>query len=662
MLIGAAIIAFALIMSWLINIDRSERSMASSVSTSDSLLHQSIRKDKLSPPRSPRRHILRPDRCILIVLSLTLTILLGVLIVSTREYIKQNMAQLNRLFQFCLLHEHNYYLNFVPLPIALAILLLLIVNQTRIERSRSKGETRSLHIPIPFNPFSKVNRFDTMVLCGLISHEILAMIEELFLQTTSMKLLTSNGPLFDLIRQIGLIMIMGLRYYPVYAVMDLSDRHILYYGLCAFYMWVDFGLRIFEQIVCVNNSVLIRAWQRFQELQQETSRWMATTTTSMISALDDDDDLRPGERKGYFHRIEDRLAFRRIKPSSSTPVIPSMQVSHAQNFVPFSCSDLPVFSQNWSSIYLNISAVTSPTDSPSTFDQFGIDASTINVLKYTPYYLCLIYICLRLTYLLFISIYQSVFRCDNETIRRKHVYHEPTFTQRSPPTTEYHYVRDLFARTSRNASDQHRRCSLIKSLFGRIYRPMKYFQYSKQILNMYMIGFMLIYYLTFNILQTGFFVIEKLSSFILMPLSIVYDELDLPEPKPMNLKYEILLACLLTALIYCGQLFLGLKNYQRHMLQAYRGINLELPSRTTLSKARYASKHIHYAGYFIAYLICGYILVGNLLFLLLVTLRITLQHLVLLEDIAKVLIPIFVIYLVNFLIHSFLTRTCFLEK
>ena len=307
---------------------------------------------------------------------------------------------------------------------------------------------------------------------------------------------------------------------------------------------------------------------------------------------------------------------------------------------------------------MNISAVSHPNDSESTFDQFGIDASMINVLKYAPYYLCLTYISLRLTYLLLISIYQSVFCCDKETSTKKHVYHEPTFISRSLPTMEYHYVRDLFARTSRNASTTHWGCSLL----SRIYRPMKYFQYSKQILNMYMIAFMLIYYLTFNILQTGFFVIEKLSSFILMPLLIVYDELDLPEPKPMNLKYEIILACVFTALVYYGQLFLGLKNYQRHMLQAYRGISLELPSRSTLNQARYASKHIHYAGYFIAYLVCGYVLLGNLLFLLLVTLRITFQHLVLVEDIAKVLIPIFVIYLVNFLIHWFLTRTCFLEK
>ena len=310
MLMGAAIIVFALVISLIINFDRSDRSLASSVSSSDHLLpSQSTLKRRLDTPRSPREYHVQPDRCILIILTLTLTMLLCVLIVSTRQYIKENVAQLDRLFQFCLPHDNNYYLNFIPLPVALLILLLLIVNQTR--------DRRSLHIPIPFNPFSKVNRFDTMILCGLISHEILAMIEDLFLQTTSMRLLTTNGPLFDLIRQIGLIMIMGLRYYPVYAVMDSTDRNVLYYGLCAFYMWLDFGLRVFEQIVCVNNSALVRAWQKFQELQRETSRWMGSTTAAAAAFVLDDDDIGPGERRGYF---------RRMKPTT-TPALPSLQVS-----------------------------------------------------------------------------------------------------------------------------------------------------------------------------------------------------------------------------------------------------------------------------------------------------------------------------------------------
>ena len=45
-----------------------------------------------------------------------------------------------------------------------------------------------------------------MILCGVVSHEILEIIEEIFLKATQMNLITINGPLFDLIRQIGLLL------------------------------------------------------------------------------------------------------------------------------------------------------------------------------------------------------------------------------------------------------------------------------------------------------------------------------------------------------------------------------------------------------------------------------------------------------------------------
>lgn len=88
---------------------------------------------------------------------------------------------------------------------------------------------------------------------------------------------------------------------------------------------------------------------------------------------------------------------------------------------------------------------------------------------------------------------------------------------------------------------------------------------------MYMIAFMLTYYLTFNILHGGFYIIEKFYSILVIPLLVLFDELDLPQPKPFNLKYEMIVACTFTAVIYYGQLLWGMKNYQKHMLDAYKG-------------------------------------------------------------------------------------------
>jgi hypothetical protein len=159
-----------------------------------------------------------------------------------------------------------------------------------------------------------------MILCGIVSHEILEIMEELFIKTTQMKLLTINGPLFDLIRQIGLIIIVGLRYYPVYAVIEMSNANILYYALCSFYMWLDLILRVFEQAFCINMNPLIRAWQKFEQFKNELnekyqSNVLISTTTMFMPEYEDS---RSGGFRNRFQRIKDRMAFRGTKLTTTT--------------------------------------------------------------------------------------------------------------------------------------------------------------------------------------------------------------------------------------------------------------------------------------------------------------------------------------------------------
>ncbi|CAF0891208.1 unnamed protein product [Rotaria sp. Silwood1] len=613
-------------------------------------------KDQYSFSFYIRNLFLKQKRFILIILSIILTIFICMIIINARNYIKEIVNHSTRLFQFCILYENNYYHNLLTLPIALVIILLIIINQTRKEYYQLNKEKLSIYIPIPFNPFSKINRFDTIILCGIVSHEILEIIEEIFLRTTQIKLLTMTGPLFDLIRQIGLIIIVGLRYYPVYSVIELSNGNILYYVLCSLYMWLDLILRIFEHVFCVNINPLIRAWKKFEQFKHElTTRYESnslTMTTTMF--MPENEDIHSEAFRDRFHRVKDRFLFRGTK-SITTTIASTIQPS-----------SLSIHTLNWSSIDLNISMFINHNDSQSTFDQFGIDRSIVCVLKYAPYYLCLTYICFRLTYLLIINIYHLFLSCDNtkNSIKKslKHIYHKPINCSRESLSIEYHYVHHLFEKSFETLIKNEKKISLFKILLYKIYRPNKYFHYSKQILNIYMIAFMLIYYLTFNILQNGFNLIEKIYSFTLIPLLILYDEFDLPEPKLYNLKYEMILACFLTAIIYFIQLLFGMKNYQKHMLNAYKGIFIDIPPRSAFKNVRLISKHIHYPGYCIAYLTIGYIIIGNIIFFSLIALHVLFKHLFLMEEFATIFIPILVIYLITFIIQWFLSRTFFLQK
>ncbi|UJR10436.1 hypothetical protein I4U23_014640 [Adineta vaga] len=684
-IIGIAIILIACIMSYIINIDRSDDSWSFrkilhgqyppvSNSAQNSMKRPLKSIDHLHTTNSHdytyhssrcsnfRKLFIKPKKLLLILLPITLTIIICVIIINAKDYVKETLIHSTELFQFCILYENNYYHNLLTLPLALVIILFIVFNQTRKEYTKEKF---SIYIPLPFNPFSKQNRFDTMILCGIISHEILEIIEEMFLKTAQMKLLTINGPLLDLIRQFGLIIIIGLRYYPVFAVIEMANANILYYALCSLYMWLDLCLRVFEQVFCINMNPFIRTWQKFEQLKTElTAKYernlLMTSTVTPIFLPEYEDARSGGEFRNRLHRFRERFSFRGTKLTATTTTTTTTTI--ASTIQTFASPQLSPHSLNWSSINLNLSTSIHTNDSLSTFEQFGFDSSTISVLKYAPYYLCLTYICCRLTYLLILNLYQTFFCCNNERNSQKrsmkHIYHEPTFSSRQIQPIEYRYVQNLFQKSYQ----YQQQLSFIKSFLYQFYRPEKYFQYSKQILNLYIIAFMLIYYLTFNILENGFNLIEKIYSFTLMPLLILYDELDLPEPKLSNLKYEMIFACCLTSMIYFGQLFIGMKHYQRHMLDAYRGIFIDIPSRSTFKNARLMSKNIHYPGYCIAYLTFGYLIIGNLLFFMFVILRVLCKHLFLVEEIAKVLIPLLVIYLMVFIVQWFLSKTFFLQK
>lgn len=295
---------------------------------------------------------IKPKRLILIICPIILTILISILIIHSRRYIKDNILKSSftnstRLFEFCTLYDNNYYVNLITLPFAIVIILLIIINQTRSNYCRSNKEnnckTSSFYTPIPFNPFSKVNRFDTMILCGIVSHEILQIIEEIFLKATDMKSITMRGPLFDLIRQIGLVIIIGMRYYPVYTIIEMANANVLYYALCALYMWMDLVLRIIEQSYCVNIGPLIKTWHKFQQFKNEiTSKFgkNALLTTTMLMQSEHENSGSGGGLKGYYQRVRDRVPIRRLRTSTvAAGLIPDNQVNRNRIFFKMTLSN-----------------------------------------------------------------------------------------------------------------------------------------------------------------------------------------------------------------------------------------------------------------------------------------------------------------------------------
>ncbi|CAF4430751.1 unnamed protein product, partial [Adineta steineri] len=83
--------------------------------------------------------------------------------------------------------------------------------------------------------------------------------------------------------------------------------------------------------------------------------------------------------------------------------------------------------------------------------------------------------------------------------------------------------------------------------------------------------------------------------------------LNFPIPKLVR---PYLFAVFITLIVIVLQLLVLLANMRRNLLQLFRGEDCEIPRRQRSRYVSYASGNIHFAGYFIGYLIWGFILIA----------------------------------------------------
>ena len=168
---------------------------------------------------------------------------------------------------------------------------------------------------------------------------------------------------------------------------------------------------------------------------------------------------------------------------------------------------------------------------------------------------------------------------------------------------------------------------------------MRHFRFSKQVLNTFMIAFILLYFFTVFILRTSTVFGAWLVRRIQLLFQIIFGNF-LPSFsfQDHNLSIEITAACLITSLICFIQLSLSLRSFQKYVLQLHRGGELSNKNMKDNAKSKdlfpnlfkkdhqavisnksnlretMVSHSLHYPGYLIAYLTNSYFLMFAILF------------------------------------------------
>jgi len=322
------------------------------------------------------------------------------------------------------------------------------------------------------------------------------------------------------------------------------------------------------------------------------------------------------------------------------------------------------------------------TDIIDTFAYYGTGRNLIAIQLCTdiPRFFCLAYINVKLPILLIKKIYYRFWKkiSSEKRMLMKLTREQQTFLHISrPDSVEMLYVRNLFRSSDQRPHSQ--------TLVGRIIPKIIYewrddFRFSARVLCIYSSIALLLYYVAIQaIIQVLPLLasIEKTFQELLNAITTVFmpvPDVDYAEaedaataetsnfPIP-HLIRPYLFALLFTFMIIIAQLLVLLANIRRNLFQAFRGDDTELPRRQKSRYISYASGNIHFAGYFIGYLIWGFILTATFVSIICICIEafIVYGSVRLIEKILKTIIPSILFVFFKQYLNKLLTQYCFLQ-
>ncbi|CAM4901386.1 unnamed protein product [Rotaria socialis] len=299
-------------------------------------------------------------------------------------------------------------------------------------------------------------------------------------------------------------------------------------------------------------------------------------------------------------------------------------------------------------------------------EYYGTDSQLLVLQLCTdiPRFLCLAYVGIKLPALLINQILLKLTREERVILRAS-----------QPDSSEMLYLQNLFRSPDQRLCTQHRFGRLIPKW---IYEWRDDFYFSARVLCVYSATILLIFFITVQacvqILPTLHSIQKIIQDFFDLLSSFGNTDEDImfsaTESKPTNSQFPVpnlerpyALAVVTTVLIIVVQSLVLLANIRRILLQSFRGDDSEIPRRKPSKYISYATGNMHFAGYFIGYLIWGYILIAVFASLLWISFEalIVYRNAQLLESILKTIIPS--LLLINFkaYLNKILAQYVFLQ-
>jgi hypothetical protein len=563
--------------------------------------------------------------------------------------------------------------------------------------------------PIPMSPFSKRNRFITGIIYAAYTYNILKIFEYILvggdqtlrtvektqnlfknfkfndtlssISNTNLSLMSDKishkfnnftesatnyverGILMDLLKQICSVLIIGLRYYPVLLCVELKRKSKFCYFICSMYV-----LSLLFYYVYMNIFCLLSAMEAIKDAHNLHENGKSNQFINTIKSRIPLSNVRMIKtNKTSINLTNSNQTFNRVQRNTrNSNLTNNSELSLSENLL----------SINKSTFYDNIM-----------YEKFIFYA----VLCLITFYMLTEFICLLIQSIKKFKLKQQVKKNTCNCCKKKLNDNNNTIAnnddhindmkikldqyQNKRVKHEINYAKDLISKKINKPK------SLLKYLVEKyFYENRPDFRYSKQFINTQIIAFILLYYITCIIIRKSNQIVNLSSNFLVLIINFIFRmsinnnensfsafnskaQLDLiVESLFRNVNTLIIISCCLTSFIYIVQLLLGIKNYHKIVLDAYRGIYLDIPSPKAFSNAKLASSSLHYSGYAIGYLLWGYLILFEVILVVMIIIRFLVKFYFIAENLAKIFLPILTIFLFKKILIWYLCRFFLIEK
>ena len=456
--------------------------------------------------------------------------------------------------------------------------------------------TCGIEFPVPINPFSKHNRFITSVIYAAYTYNILKIFEFLLIgdqtqqyieskknilksiNTSNLSLssiqnsiqdldlgkkFTENGILMELLKQICNVFIIGFRYYPVLLCVELKRKSKISYLFCTIYVVFLLFYYVYMNMFC-----LLSAYNTVKSAYEtiDTNRKSQNFPTVLKSNF---------TSIGKMAQNKSRFLGINVSLNKSGTFFDGIS---AKNFT----TDLKSIN---SSLFV----------SNFMYEKFVFYA----VLVLISFYMISEFVKLMGKYFTEKRMAQK-----NNCVHCKPKRDVNVNVEYSNQKVDHEikYTKELFKPKIRKP------ISFSKYLFEKyIYKNRRDFRYTKQFINTHIIAFILLYYITCLIIRKSNLIVSVSSNLLILAINFIFKANDsgfmVVTKNQINRfvlslyenisEYIVFAACFSTA-VYVVQLFIGIKSYHRHVLNAYKGVYVDIPSPKRFSNVKMASSSLHY--------------------------------------------------------------------